>query len=148
MTAIVPLRGTALYIKVEDDASPATFAHPCLINAKRGIKFTSQGNKIIVPDCDNPDDPAWTQVVKDALAAAIDGAGVLDNKFATISFYDAWFRDKTSKRVRVCLSTVGYWSGDFHLTGWEITGNRGQNAEANVAMESHGALDAFLAGTG
>ena len=51
------------------------FAHPCLINAKRGIKFTTSTNKVIVPDCDNPDDPAWQTVIKDAISASIDGAG-------------------------------------------------------------------------
>jgi hypothetical protein len=41
MTAITTLRGTQLYIKVGNGADPEVFAHPCLINTKRGIKFTS-----------------------------------------------------------------------------------------------------------
>lgn len=146
MTAITTLRGTALYIKVEDDASPATYAHPCLINTKRGIKFTSSSNKVITPDCDNPNDPAWQEVIKDALSAAIDGAGKHDNKAATVSFYDAWFRSPTSKSVKVYLGTLGYWKGDFHLTNWEITGDRGDNCDASITLESHGALDAFVVG--
>lgn len=143
MTAIQKLKGTQLYIKVEDDSSPATFAHPCLINAKRGIKFNADTKKSIVPDCDNPDDPAWQAAMKDALSAAIDGSGVLDNKLATISFYDAWFRSPNPKRVRVYLGTIGYWEGDFQLTGWEITGDRGANAECSISLETDGALSAF-----
>lgn len=144
MTAISALRGTQLYIKVEDDASPAVFTHPCLINTKRGIKFTASTNKVIIPDCDNPDDPAWQQAMKDALSAAIDGAGKLDNKAATISFYDAWFRSKSAKMVRVYLGAVGYWQGAFQLTGWEISGDRGENCDASVTLESDGAMDAFV----
>lgn len=146
MTAIVALRGTQLYIKVEDDASPAVFTHPCLINTRRGIKFTSSSNKIIIPDCDNPDDPAWQEVIKDALSAAIDGAGKLDNKAATISFYDAWFRSPSSKMVKVYLGVVGSWLGAFQLTNWEITGDRGELCEVSIALESHQALSAFVPG--
>lgn len=143
MVAITPLRGTQLYIKVGDGNSPEVFAHPCLINTKRGIKFTSNTNKVIIPDCDNPEDPAWSEAIKDGLAAAIDGAGTLDNKAATISFYDAWFRDKDTRNVQVWLGTLGHWAGAFHLTGWEINGDRNNNAEVSITLESSAALDAF-----
>lgn len=145
MATITKLRGAQLYIKVGNAATPEVFAHPCLINAKRGIKFASSANKVIVPDCDNPDDPAWSEAIKDALSASIDGAGTLDNKAATIAFYDAWFRDKDSRNVQVWLGTLGYWSGAFHLTNWEISGDRNDNAQASITLESDGALDAFVA---
>lgn len=146
MTAITTLRGTRLYIKVENDASPAVFAHPCLINTRRGIQFRSNLGKIITPDCDNPDDPAWEEAIKDALSAAVNGEGVLDNKFATISFYDAWWRSSTPKMVQVWLGTMGYWLGAFHLGNWAINGERGQHALATVAMESDGQIGTFTAG--
>lgn len=145
MTAITTLRGTRLYIKVENDSSPATFAHPCLINTRRGIQFRSNLGKIITPDCDNPDDPAWEEAVKDALSAAITGEGVLDNKLATIQFYDAWWRSSTPKMVQVWLGTMGYWLGAFHLGSWEISGERGQHALATLSMESDGQIAAFAA---
>jgi predicted secreted protein len=148
MTAIVKLRGTQLLIKVGDGNSPETFAHPCLINTKRGLKFTSSSNKVITPDCDNPDDPAWNEVIKDALSAAIDGAGKLDNKVATIQFYDEFFRSADARNVRVCLGTKGYWEGPFQLTGWEITGERGNNAESSLSLESDGELGPFTPGIG
>lgn len=143
MTAITPLRGTRLYIKVGDGASPEVFVHPCLINTKRGIKFASSTNKVIIPDCDNPDDPAWSEAIKDALSASIDGAGVLDNKEATITFYDAWFASPDSKNVQVWLGAGGHWSGAFHLTAWEITGDRNNNAEVSLTLESDGAIAPF-----
>lgn len=145
MTAISKLRGTQLYIKIGDGATPEVFLHPCLINTKRGIKFASSTNKVIVPDCDNPDDPAWSEAIKDALSATIDGAGVHDNKAATVAFYDAWFRDDAAKNVQVWLGTMGYWAGAFHLTGWEVTGDRNNNAEVSLTLESDGAIAAFVA---
>jgi predicted secreted protein len=144
MTAIAKLRGTQLYIKVGDGNSPEQFAHPCLINAKRGLKFTSSANKVITPDCDNPDDPAWNEVIKDALSAAIDGAGKLDNKVATITFYDDWFRSPDATNVQIHLGTKGYWQGAFQLTGWEITGERGNNCDVSITLESDGELGAFI----
>lgn len=143
MTALTKLKGTALYIKIGDGASPETFAHPCLINAKRGIKFTSSANKIVIPDCDNPDDPAWTEVIKDALSASIDGAGKVDNVLATIQFYDTWFRDEDSKNVQVWLDTVGKWTGAFQLTAWDISGDRNAYADVTITLESTGVLAPF-----
>lgn len=145
MTAITTLRGTQLYIKVGDGATPEVFTHPCLINTQRGISFASSTNKVIVPDCDNPEDPAWSEAIKDALSATISGAGVLDNKIGTITFYDAWFRDTDSRNVQVWLGTLGHWPGAFHLTGWEVTGDRNNNAEATLTLESDGPIAAFIA---
>jgi predicted secreted protein len=142
MTAITKLRGTQLYIKVSN--GDGTYSHPCLINTKRGLKFSSSTNKSIIPDCDNPDDPAWQEAIKDALSASIDGSGKLDNKAATITFYDTWFRSPDAKTVQVWLGTVGYWQGDFQLTGWEVTGDRNDNADASVTLESDGELAAFV----
>ena len=144
MTAVSALRGTQIYIKVSNGASPEVFAHPCLINTKRGIKFTSDTGKVIVPDCDNPDDPAWKQCMKDGLSVSIDGAGVFDNKAATVSFYDAWYRSPDAKNVQVWLGTLGYWQGAFQLTNLEITGDRNNNAESNLSLESDGEVPAFV----
>jgi len=145
MAALTPLRGTQLYIKIGNGASPEVFAHPCLINAKRGIKFTTSTNKVVIPDCTNPDDPAWTQAIKDAISATIDGAGVLDNVLATIQFYDAWLRDPDPRNVKVYLGTVGHWDGAFDLTNFEVTGDRKDNAEVSITLESNGALTTFAA---
>jgi predicted secreted protein len=145
MVAITPLRGTQLYIKVGDGATPTEiFTHPCLINAKRGIAFKSTSNKVIIPDCDNPEDPAWSEAIKDALSATIDGAGVLDNVAETISFYDAWFRDVAAKNVQVWLGTDGHWEGKFDLNDWGITGDRGGNAEVTITLESNGILGPYV----
>lgn len=140
--AIKKIRGTQLYIKVGNGASPEVFAHPCLINTKRGIQFTSSTNKIIVPDCENPDDPAWSEAVKDALSATINGAGTLD--VDAVAEYDEWFRNPESKQVQVWLGDLGHWQGGFHLTNFEITGDRGSLAEAAVTLESDGIIPAFV----
>jgi predicted secreted protein len=133
------MRGTQLLVKVGDGASPSeTFTHPCLINAKRGFKATVSSNKIVVPDCDNPDDPAWQEVIKDVLSAAIDGAGKLDR--AGVATFYAWLLGKDPKNVQIWLGTFGYWAGAFHCTNFEVTGDRGALAECSLALESDGAV--------
>lgn len=138
----VKIRGTQLFIKVGDGQSPETFDHPCLISAKRGIKFSCSANKIVIPDCDNPDDPAWVEVIKDALSASIDGAGKLD--VTAVPTYDDWFRNPDPKNVEVWLKDKGHWDGAFQLTGWEVDGDRNDYAEASITLESTGPLGAFV----
>lgn len=137
--------GVELYIKVGNAASPEVFAHPCFINAARGIEFTSDNNKIIVPDCANPADPAWVQIVKDGLSATISGEGIMDNVLATIQFYDLWYRSKDAKNIRVYVAEVGYWAGEFKLTGWSFNGERNDKINVSVTLESDGIVAPFTA---
>jgi hypothetical protein len=139
------VRGSQLFIKVGDGASPEVFAHPCLINTQRGIQFQSQANKTIVPDCDNPDDPAWTLVTKDQLGATINGSGTLN--VADVEDYDAWFRSADPKNVEVWLGTKGHWAGSFHCTNFNVTGDRGSFAQVTITLESEGVVAAFVAAT-
>src|SRR5690606_30459482 len=103
------VKGTQLFIKVGDGASPEVFTHPCLINAERGIAFRSTTGDIVGPGCNSPDDPAWRELVKDALSAGVTGAGILDNVLLTIRAYTTWWKGDTAKNVQVWLGTVGYW---------------------------------------
>lgn len=141
MAQAATIKGTQLLIKIGDGASPEVFTHPCLINGERGIQFQSDTNQVIIPDCANPDDPAWKQVTKDGFSATISGAGVLDT--ASIADFDAWFQSDDAKNVRVYVNAVGYWSGAFKLTEWSITGARGDKAQVSVTLVSDGALSAF-----
>jgi hypothetical protein len=140
--SIDKVRGTQLLFKIEDGSSPPAFAHPCLINAKRGIQFQSSTNKIIVPDCENPDDPAWQECTVDGLSATITGAGKLDA--AAVVEYDAWYRSGESKSVQVWIGTKGHWPGDFKLTNWALDGDRNDYANVNVTLESDGELGAYV----
>lgn len=139
------IEGTQVTIRVGDGGSPETFSHPCLINAERGVSFTKSNNDVIVPDCTNPEDPAWRQIAHDSIACAVSGAGILDNVLATIQAYDSWFRGSTRKNVRIYLGSVGYWQGSFDLTTFEVTGERGNKALVNIALDSDGAVAAFTA---
>jgi Phage tail tube protein len=140
--ALAPLKGTQILIKVGNGAGPEVFTHPCLINMRRGIQFRSSANKVIVPDCANPDDPAWEHVFKDNLGCTITGAGVLNT--GDVADYDTWFRGDAAKNIQAWLGSVGKWVGAFKLTQWEINGERNNNTLTSLTLESHGAVAAFV----
>lgn len=138
------ISGTQLLIMIETETA-GVFEHPCLINAERGIVFAADANSEVVPDCDNPDDPGWKEVTKDGFQATITGAGVLDT--TNIPLFDAWFRVDEVKSVKIQIGatpSIGTWTGDFKLTEFGITGNRGEKANATVTMLSDGVVGAFV----
>lgn len=145
MAQVNKLSGTQLYVKIETAPASGTFTHPCLINAKRGLQFSSNAGKIIIPDCDNPEDPAWEEVLKDGLSCTITGAGKLDNVLATIQFYDAWFQSDNAKNVQAWLGAVGKWAGAFKLSQWSIEGERKQYVDVSLTLMSTGVVAAFAA---
>ena len=139
--------GTKLYLKIVDGGSPEVFSHPCLINAERGVAFRSSTNDVVVPDCTNPDDPAWRELVKDALNVGLNGAGIMDNTVENYQAYTEWWKLDEARNVQIWVDTLGYWSGAFKLTEWEITGNRGEKINASITLESDGIVSDFTPGT-
>lgn len=142
MAQATVVAGRLLLIKVSDGGGSPIFAHPCMINAARGINFTAETNSQRVPDCDNPELIAWQEREKVSLSAAINGAGVLHTP--DTEFYFDWFKSEDPIAVRVEFSGVsganggGYWAGDFHLTSFEITGDLGDKVQVSIGLESDG----------
>lgn len=144
MAKVNTILGTQVLIMIGNGSSPETFAHPCLINLDRGIEFTAGGNKIEVPDCDDPDAPAWTEFVKQTMEVALSGAGKLDAVAATIAEYTTWLASPDAKNVRISLNNnagvIGYFYGAFQLTKFGVTGTRGNKAEVSLGLDSDGAV--------
>ncbi|CDX49226.1 conserved hypothetical protein [Mesorhizobium plurifarium] len=139
MTAVPKVTGSKLLVQLGDGASPENFDHDCLINTKRGIQFTSETNETIMPDCDNPDDPAWKAVTKDGLQATISGAGMLYT--ASLGKWWTWFNGDIAKNIRFNVTPTGYWEGAFKLTQFEVTGDSNKDvATSNVTIVSDGAV--------
>lgn len=145
MTNPVPrVTGSKLLVQIGDGASPEVFTHDCLINTKRGIQFSSETNEFIMPDCDNPDDPAWKSVSKDGLSAQISGAGMLYT--SSVATWFAWLIGDIGKNVRFNLNVGapaggGYWAGSFKLTQFEVTsdGNKDEST-CSVTLVSDGVV--------
>ena len=102
MTAVPRVTGSKLLVKIGDGADPEVFTADCLINTSRGIQFQSDTNEFIMPDCDNPDDPAWKSVTKDGLSATISGAGMLYT--ASVSDWWNWYKGDIGKNIQFALN--------------------------------------------
>src|SRR5215207_4595016 len=131
MATPVVMNGNKLLVQLGDGEVSETFAHPCMINAARGIAFSSTTNDQVVPDCDDPDLPAWINRDRDGLSASITGSGVLSTT-GLADFWE-WFTQAESRSIRVKVDVTsgaggGYWAMEAHLTEFSITGERKQNA--------------------
>ena len=105
--------------------------------AASGVASLNASTKVV-------EDPANATATPAASKIPIaDGAGKLDT--ADVATYAAWLADKDPKNVQVWLGTAGYWSGTFHLTGFEVTGDRGGLAEVSITLESDGAVPYYTA---
>ncbi|WP_292226358.1 hypothetical protein [Mesorhizobium sp.] len=137
MAPVPRVTGSKLLVQIGDGASPEVFQHDCLINTKRGVQFTSETNETIMPDCANPEDPAWKSVTKDGLQATISGAGMLYS--ASLAEWWAWYNGDDAKNVRFNVTPAGYWQGAFKLTQFEVTadGNK-ETATTNSTLVSDG----------
>lgn len=145
MTAPHTVTGQKLLVQIGDGASPETFAHDCMINTERGISISADTNEYVIGDCDSPDDMAWKEVTKDGAQVTIQGAGMMHSTSWKSTWYD-WAVSPDSKTCRINLNIGaefggGYLQGEFHLTQFEITGNRGDKITASMTLVSSGALD-------
>lgn len=143
MATVQTMNGTKLLVQIGDGGSPEVFTHDCLINAERGIAFSSDVAEFVVPDCDAPDEPAWKETTKDGLGASVTGGGMLHT--ASVETWFNWFKDDATKTCRIKIDVTGangggYWEGEFHLTEFEITGNRNEKATVSVTLVASGAL--------
>lgn len=143
MAEIKHARGVKLLIKVSDGGSPIQYNTYCSINAERGITFTAGINEQDVIDCADPEAVAWIVREKTNLSATITGGGMLDTEDVE-EFYD-WLVSEDSKSVKVVVDVPGadggvVFTGNFHLTEFSVTGNRGEKMQASISLASDGAI--------
>lgn len=137
------LPGEQLLVQIGDGATPEVFAHPCFINADRGIQLSADTTEIIVPDCDDLALPAFKEILKDGLSMQITGGGVLNT--TDLEAWFNWMISDTAKNCRVRSNVAvglggGYIAGAFKITGLNLTGTRKNNTTVEVTLMSHGQL--------
>lgn len=137
--ALTTISGPKLVIKFGDGETDETFTSTALINTDRGIKFSCDVNESAIPDPDNPDDPAWNDLFKKAISVEISGKGYLDAVATTMATWTTWAGSQDSKNIQIWLdSSIGYWSGAFKLTEFDLDGTWGEDVTCNMTLKSHG----------
>lgn len=139
MAAPTVIAGTKLLILVGDGASPEVFAEPCGLTTK-GFDLAASTNTTLIPDCADPELPAWEAKTVNALSAQISGSGVMAvEAFLT---WEAWFMSALAKHVQIKLNypALGYFSGSFILTAFKLSGQRGQKVTVDLTMVNDGTV--------
>jgi len=132
------LPGTSLLILVGDGASPEVFAQPCgLTNNKVSVKAAA--NSTVVPFCDDPAAAAWDTKDVTSLSLSATGAGVM--AVESFSVWNDWALNGTTRNVQIKIDDgkgnfLGYYSGSFILTAFNLTGTRGQKVTVDIALDN------------
>lgn len=141
MTKPTTAAGSKLSIWLGDGASPEVFVAPCGLTS-RGINFSADSNDTNVPDCDDPDAPAWVERVVRSLQAGVTGSGVLAKEAKTA--WEGFFFGGVSKNCRVVIDWgVGgthRYDGAFICTGFNVTGALGEKINVEIALQSDGEI--------
>lgn len=128
---------TKLLILVGDGATPEVFAEPCGLTTK-GFNGQADTGETIVPDCDDPEAPAWKERTTTSLSRDVTGSGVLAKE--SLAMWNTWFESGEAKNVKIKIDGVGWitWTGAYLLTGLNITGERGGKVQVEVSLTSDG----------
>ena len=135
------MKGSKFLIQIRTNTEdPAEFVAPCALTTK-GINFSAESNDVNVPDCDDPDAPAWTERVVSALSAGLSGSGTL--AMESLPVWRAWFLSGEAKQIRAKLDLAaeaggGYFAMSAVLSGLNIGANTGELATIEVTIASHG----------
>lgn len=133
-------RGTSLLIKIGDGGSPETFDFPCGLTST-GLNRSAETNDVSVPDCEDPDAPAWTEREVSTMAWEASGSGILAAE--SVPIWDDWHASGLPKNVQVDVGTAGTgrrYVGRALLTAYNITGERGSKVQVEVTLSGDGEL--------
>jgi Phage tail tube protein len=125
-------------IQLGDGATPTeVFTAPCGLTTK-GFTQTANLQKTAVPDCDDPDAPAYNETGVDTIDAEITGTGILAME-AFPTWQNAFFAaGPINCRVYPFGLTAGYYEGAFILSSFKQAVQRGQKVQADITLTADG----------
>lgn len=141
MTAPVTLKsGSQFQIKLETAPGSGVYEAPCGFTTK-SFKQTKSVNESVIPDCDDPDAPAYVERDVDSLSSEITGSGFLATE--DLADWQAFFASTDSLNVRFYYGSLGtyagYYQGAYHLTDMSNVGDRGKKVTMDITLQSDGA---------
>lgn len=132
----------AFRVLLGNGAGPEVFSAPCGFTQKAFAR-SKELSDIVVPDCDDPDAPAWVEREVRSLSSSISGSGVLAKE--ALPVWDEAFdsTDAVNCKVEMHWGTgagnIITYTQKFHLSSFEISADLGDKVQVSVQMESTGA---------
>jgi len=140
MTKVQTFTGSKILIQIGNGADPEVFSHPCLINTSRALQGSVTTVDSVVPDCADPEAPAWIEREKDSIGYTITGEGLMHA--SDTAAYAAWLKSPLTKNIKAIVAdgdAAGHvFSGAFHLTEFQVGGGRKDKATGSITLVSDG----------
>lgn len=140
MTAPITAKFGKFRVLLGDSNSPINYTAPCGFTSK-SLVLSKNLTEINLPDCDDPDAPAWVGRDVQSLTAAISGQGVMAYQSA-----DTWLTafestDSVPVKVEIEFPLVTFvYTGLMHIATMTLGAEQGGRITNNVDMQSDGEL--------
>lgn len=143
MADVQQTAGSRLLFKLGDGGSPEVFKTLCSINASRGITFNKGMNDEETIDCEDPDAVAWAVRTAISKSVSVSGAGKLHKPDVKTAW--AWWDGAEARNGKMILDdpdadNVIMWEGKFHLSDFEISGERRGKVDTSLTISSEGKI--------
>lgn len=141
MAQVKSLRFAEQVLMIGDGTTPTElFAAPCGFESLT-LTVNIETNTTNLPDCDDPDLPAWLVSDEVSKQMVIAGNGTLDTD--SMQLWREWLFAGGEKNVRWVTSGTaanggGYYSAPAILTTFEESGERGQRWQSSIAVTLNG----------
>lgn len=127
-------------ILIGDGADPEVFAAPCGFTSLT-LTVNIETATTNVPDCTDPELPAWLISDEVSKQMVVGGQGVLDTD--AMQVWREWLLEGGERNVRWSTDGTGANGGGYFeapgiLTTFEETGERGQRWNQNIAITLNG----------
>jgi predicted secreted protein len=131
------IAGTKLLLLVGNGAGPEVFAEPCGLTTK-SFDMSASTNTTLIPDCDDPEAPAWESTDVNGLSASGSGTGVMSTE--SFAVWNDWFLSAQGKNMQIKLdhASLGHYAGSFKLTSFKLAGTRGNKVTVDLSFKSDG----------
>ena len=129
-----------MLILIGDGATPTeAFTAPCGLVSKN-FELSANSNEVQVPDCDDPDAPAWIERVVATMTGTISGNGVMAKE--SFDLWRDWALQGVTKNARVQIvgTGMGYYGGAFILSSFAISADLGDKVQVDVTLDSDGQI--------
>lgn len=129
---------------IGDGAGPEVFTKICGFNSI-SLSIEKDTNDVTIPDCDDPDAPAWKSTDVLALAWSAEAEGIMAKEAEPLIWAATNKGTPTNIRLRLIGSGTGSGTPDLQFSGaahvaHSITGERGSKWQVSLTVTGDGAL--------